>query len=138
MKKLSKTKNILLISSLSISSIYIASCNSSTVDLRSSVSSANLEATAKNAKTLTLSWDTPTDSNISSYTVYAGLETSTPAKIETVNVDLDKSFNRENPSITIPMEKLKDFKGAGTVCFTVTAANDEGESEQSKKVCEIF
>ena len=86
----------------------------------------------------TVSWDTPVDSNISSYTIYAGLETSTPAKIETVNVDQDKRFSRENPSITIPMEQLKDFRGAGTVCFTVTAANDEGESEQSQKVCEKF
>jgi hypothetical protein len=133
-----KYKSICLGTILAVS---LLSCNQQPVSIRTQPSQASGTGTSdlNLSNSLVLSWDSPKDSNIKTYTVYAGASSSdSQKKIHSSELDQEKDFDKENPTVTISLDEMKEYSGAGEVCFTVTSSNEEGESEKSAKVCESF
>ena len=127
----------------SIFFLCIVSCDTGEiVDIRtyqkdgSSVNSSGLQGDK-----IELSWDSPKDSNIQSYTLYVGsknAENSEYKKMKSVNIDLEEEFDRENPLTEIPLTSLSDYRSLGEVCVVISASNEEGESPYSERACHKF
>ncbi len=85
---------------------------------------------------MTLTWDTPINSNISSYKFYVKAPKADKYQLyKDVDVNRARNFNLEYPSLIIDQVNLENLVAGKSFCFKLQALNEAGSSAMSKEVC---